>query len=406
MTETPSLKRSLSLPLITFFGLGDIIGAGIYVLIGKVAGYAGMYAPVSFFMAAVIALFTGFSYAELSSRYPRSSGEAFFTQEAMNRRLFSSAVGWAVVLTGVVSAATIANGFVGYLHLFVSIPDWLAIMMLVLVLGSLAAWGIIESVIAAALITLVELGGLLLVLWVAGGSLAELPERLPELVPPVSGTVWIGIATGSVLAFFAFIGFEDMVNVAEEVKNPSRNMPIAILLAIGISTVLYLLISLVAVLSLPLEELAGSRAPLAAIVQKSGGYQPTLIGLISIFAIVNGALIQIIMASRVIYGMVEQGGAPAIFAVINPKTRTPLRSTALVTVIVLTLALWLPLETLARTTSFVILIIFTIVNLSLFIIKRRIPRQAGAACYPVWVPVVGVVLCGSLVIFQTIILLS
>ncbi|HEX3034129.1 MAG TPA: amino acid permease [Thermodesulfobacteriota bacterium] len=403
MPEQPKLKRSLSLPLITFYGLGTILGAGIYVLVGKVAGMAGLYAPLAFATAAIIAFFTAFSYAELSARYPLSAGEATYAEEAFSRRWLSAAVGWSVVLTGVVSAGTIVNGFVGYLRIFVQLPDWLAITLLVILLGLLAAWGISESVGTAAIITLVEVLGLIIVLFVAGDSLATLPDHWQELIPPVEGQVWIGILLGAFLAFYAFIGFEDMVNVAEEVKDPGRNLPLAIFLAVGVSTVLYILVALVAVLSLPLGLLTESDAPLATIIEEKSGRSPIIISLISLVAVVNGALVQIIMASRVVYGMGYQGMAPRIFAKVNPRTQTPILATVLVTLIILVLALWLPIVTLAKATSFIILIIFALMNLSLLRLKiRREPHPVGIANYPIFIPGIGFLLCVGLLVLQLI----
>lgn len=399
MEPSTELKRSLSLVQITLYGLGTILGAGIYVLVGKVAGMAGLYTPVSFVVAAALAALTGLSYAELSARYPKSAGEAVYVQEGLRRRGLSVLVGWLIILTGVVSAATIANGFVGYLHVFVAIPDWLAITLLVLLLGALAAWGIGEAVLAASLITLVEVGGLLLVLFVAGGSLGDLPARLPELIPPADSGIWLGIMLGAFLAFYAFIGFEDMVNVAEEVKQPTRILPLAIIIAIVVSTVLYLLVSLVAVLALPPAELAQSRAPLALIYERATGSAPVLISLISIFAVVNGALIQIIMAARVLYGMSREGWLHSAFGKVNDVTRTPLLSTAFATLVVLILALWLPLVTLAKATSFIIMVVFALINLSLVRIKRRLPRPAGIRVYPVWIPVAGFLTATGFVLF-------
>jgi amino acid transporter len=392
MDGTSGLKRSLSLPLITFYGLGTILGAGIYVLISKVALHAGIYAPISFCISTLLALFTAVSYAELSSRFPRSAGEAVYVNEAFRKSWLSASVGWLVVLTGIVSAATIANGFVGYLHLFVDVPSQTAITLLVLGLGALAIWGINESVFAASAITLIEIGGLLLVLYYAGGALWTLPDRWTELIPPSDGELWSGIFVGAFIAFYAFIGFEDIVNVAEEVVDPRRNLPLAIFLAITISTVLYILIALVAVLSLPVEELIESDAPLATIVRHTG-HSDRVIGYISLLAVVNGALVQIIMASRVVYGMALEGGALGSFAEVNPTTRTPIKATLLIILFVLLLALWLPLETLARSTSFIIITVFFLVNLSLVVIKRTRPKQEGAASYPLWVPVTGSVLC-------------
>jgi amino acid transporter len=384
--STVQLHRSLSLPLITFYGLGTILGAGIYVLVGKIAGQAGMYAPLAFLLAGTVAAFSAFSFAELSSRMPLSAGEAVYVQEAIGLRWLSTLVGLMIVFTGLVSAAAITNGFVGYLNVFVVLPHALIITLTVVVLGALASWGILLSVAAASVVTLIEVGGLLLVLAAAGGSLLTLPERLPDLVPAANAATWQGIALGAFLAFYAFIGFEDMVNVAEEVKEPERNMPRAILLALGISTLLYLLVATTAVLTLPLEELAASSAPLATMYQRATGSPPTFIALISLFAVINGALIQIIMAARVLYGMGREGWVPRTFGRISPRTQTPIYSTVVVTAAVLVFALALPLVALAKLTSFVMLTVFALINFSLIRIKARSPSPGGAAVYPLWVP--------------------
>ena len=400
-TKPTALKRSLSLPLITLYGLGTIIGAGIYVLIGKVAGQAGIYAPVAFIVAAFIAGVTAFSYAELVARYPRSAAEAVYVEAAFGQRWLAGLAGWAVVAVGVVSSATIANGFVGYLHIFIEIPDWLAISGLVLVLGALAVWGISESAWTAAVITVIEVLGLLIVLLAAGDNLASLPQRLPELLPPLQLGPWIGIALGAFLAFYAFIGFEDMVNVAEEVKEPRRNIPLGIILALFISSALYLLIALVAVLSLPVAELSASNAPLADLVA-GAGWSPLSIGIISLFAAVNGILVQMIMASRMAYGMALQNTAPAVFARIHPRSRTPIYATVFVTAIVLVFALWLPLVTLAEITSFITLLLFALMNASLWWLKRRQPQPEGIVIYPVWLPVFGFLICIGLLLVQLV----
>jgi APA family basic amino acid/polyamine antiporter len=402
----PTLKRSLSLALLTFYGLGTIVGAGIYVLVAKVAGYAGLYAPLSFLLAALLATFTGFAYAELSARYPKSAGEAVYVQEGLRRRELSLLVGFLIIVTGVVSAATIVNGFVGYLHVFVIIPDALAITLVVLLLGALALWGISESVMAATIITLVEVGGLLFIVYVGGDSLATLPTRWHELLPPADAAVWQGILLGAFLAFYAFIGFEDIVNVAEEVRDPVRVLPRAILLALAAASVLYILVALVAVLALPPAELAETRAPLALIYERTTGSPPTVISLISLFAIINGALIQIVMGSRVLYGMSREGWIPNWLGRVHARTQTPHFATVLVTGVILVLALWFPLVQLAKFTSFVILVVFALINLSLLRIKRRDPNPAGVRTYPVWIPWAGFLSTSAFVLYQLVTILA
>lgn len=386
----PALSRRLNLPLLTLYGLGTTIGAGIFVLVGKVAGRAGMAAPVSFLVATLLAAVTAFSFAELASRYPRSAGEAIYVREGFGSHKLALLVGLMVVLSGVVSSATIVTGSVGYLQEFVDLSRIIAVLLVVSLLAGLALWGIGESVTAAGIFTILEIGGLLLVVWGASESLGALPARATELIPPLEGAAWIGIVGGAMLAFYAFLGFEDMVNVAEEVRDVTRTMPVAIMLTLGTSALLYALVATVSVLTVPPAELAASGAPLALVHERSTGGSATLITGIAIFAVLNGALIQIIMASRVIYGLADQGELPRVFSRVNQRTRTPVPATLLVAAIVLGLALFLPLEQLAEATSAIVLIVFALVNLALVLIKRRGgPPPAGVRAWPAWIPVAG-----------------
>lgn len=393
------LKRSIGLSLLCFYGLGTVLGAGIYVLVGKVAAVAGLYAPVAFLVASLIALLTGLSYAELSARFPKSAGEAVYVQQAFGLNWLSGVMGWAVVLTGLVSAATICRGFVGYLQVFVPIVPEVAISLLALVLIAIAVWGITESLMLAAAITLLEVFGLLLVLFSSSEYFSVLPERWPELIPPLDLVAWLPILSGAFLAFYAFIGFEDMVNIAEEVKAPQQNMPKAIVLVLLIAMPLYVLVALVAVMALPLSELATSKAPLVDILSKNGGADVQWIALISLVAVVNGALIQLIMASRVVYGLAEQGNAPAWLAFVHPKFRTPLPATLLLGGIIWLLALIFPLVKLAQLTSLIILVVFFCVNISLVFIKRQ-GVNSPTVSYPVWVPLLAALMCALLVAVQ------
>lgn len=404
-THRPQLRRVLSLPLITFYGLGTILGAGIYVLIGKIAGVAGIYAPIAFLIAAAVAALSGFSYAELTSRYPRAGGESIYIQQGFGIRALSTLVGLLVATAGLVSAATITHGFVGYLDVFVELPATPVIVAVVLALCGLAIWGILESAWAAAIATMIEIVGLLLIITVASPSLATLPERWPELLPAANAATWSGIMLGAFLAFYAFIGFEDMANVAEEVQDASRNLPRAILIVLVIATTLYLLVALVAVLSLPPAQLAASAAPLALIFEQTTDYPPTLIAAISLFAVVNGALIQIIMASRMLYGMSAAGWLPGVFAQVSARTGTPVIATVAAASGVLLFALALPLATLAKATSTIVLVVFALVNLALIRIKRRDPAPAGARVYAGWVPWGGLLLSLALLAFHLLTLL-
>ncbi len=396
----PALRRSLGLGLITLYGLGNILGAGIYVLVGKVVGTAGVHAPLAFVIAAMVAALSAFTYGELAARYPVSAGEAVYVDAAFGVVAISLSVGLLIALAGMVSAATLARGFVGYLHIFIQAPGYLIIVMLVLSLGAVAAWGIGESARIAALITLIEIGGLLLIVYVARESFAELPAQASTIFIPSSTIAWEGTMLGAFLAFYAFIGFEDMVNVAEEVEHPERNLPLGILVALVISTMLYFVVVLAAQLSVSAEALGQSEAPLALVYTTVTGGSPVVISAIGLFAVVNGALIQLIMATRVLYGMSTRGWLPAIFSRVNPVTRTPIIATAVVSVIILVLALWVPLVGLAGATSALILIIFVMVSIALIRLKVRQPNPAGIKTIPMWVPAIGAISSALLLTVQ------
>lgn len=384
-----TLKRTLSLPMMVLYGLGTTIGAGIYALVGEIASVAGYFAPISFLIASLMAGFTAISFAELCSRFPRAAGAALYVKQGFASERISTIVGLLVITAGLVSAAALVNGFVGYLHQFIGIDRAIAIVMLVLLLGVIAAWGIAESVTIASLITVIEIGGLLLVIGVSGEALTTFPSRWNELVPSMDIASWGGIYLGAILSFYAFIGFEDMVVVAEEVKEVERTLPLAILLTLGITTLIYMSLMVTAVLSLPPAELAASEAPLAYIYEYYTGEKAVAISVIGMFAIINGALIQMIMASRVLYGLSSHGQLPDLLGVVHHRTRTPLVATAVATVIVLILALIGRLASLAEATSVIMLTIFSIVNLALWRIKRRDPHPAGVKIFPTWIPITG-----------------
>lgn len=396
-----ALSRALSLPMIIFYGLGNILGAGIYVLVGKVAAHSAYLAPVSFLCAAVVACLTAFTYAELASRFPVSAGAAIYVHNGFNNRIISVITGLLIVLTGIVSAATIARGFAGYLDVFVRMPHWLTIIVILSLLGALAIWGIIESVRTAAIFTLIEIAGLILIITAGASLFEELPARIDQFVPSLDLGEWRGITLGAFLAFYAFVGFEDMVNVAEEVKNVRKNLPVAILLSLLIASILYIAVCSISVLAVEPVLLAQSEAPLADVYTRISGSSPYLISAISLFAVVNGALIQIIMSSRVCYGMSNQKWLPGWLGVINEKTRTPVNATLLITFIIIILALGFPLVTLASITSFCLLIIFALVNLALVLVKFRSPAGKDIFSIPVAVPVLGFVFCVLLLVLQS-----
>jgi len=385
----PVLKRDVGLTLFVLYGVGNIIGAGIYVLIGKVAGEAGFLAPFAFIVAALIAGLSGLSYGELGARFPISAREAVYLYRAFNRRSLSIAIGLLITLAGLVSAATMARGFVGYFRVFFDAPSAPVIIAVIVTLTGVAVRGIAESARVAAALTLIEVGGLLWVITVATPDWESLSAWTPADILPLSGSAWLGVLGGAFLAFFAFIGFEDMVNIAEEVRRPERTIPRGIVLAFIVSTALYVLVAVVAIATIPPAALAASDAPLADVYRLATGKPAIIFSLIGLVAVINGALIQIIMASRIFYGMSCNGWLPDWFSAVHPRTHTPVRATLTAGALTLTLALALPLISLARTTSAMVLIVFLMINLSLWRIKRHHPAPSGVRTLPLAVPAAG-----------------
>ena len=394
------LQRSLTLPLVTLYGLGVTIGAGIYVLIGATAGVAGVYAPLSFLLAALVMLPSACSFAELVGRFPVSAGEAAYVRHGLNSNVLSVVTGLLVVTVGTVSAAAICVGSVGYVQHFLALPDAVLITAIVFLMGAVAAWGIMESVTFAAIFTIIEIAGLFAI--IASGVLSETQplQDIARIIPSsFDAAAWGVILSAGLLAFFAFVGFEDLVNVAEETKTPAKTLPRAIFLTLGIATALYMLVTAIAVLSVPVEELAAAKAPLTLVFERVTAAPPAIITAIAIVATLNGVIVQIIMAARVIYGLAKQGNLPQVLGGVNSVTRTPLTATALVSSLVLLLALVFPLEGLAVMTSRITLIIFTLVNLSLLQIKRSgVPAPDNAFIVGRWVPVLGIVSCLALLL--------
>ena len=308
-------------------------------------------------------------------------------------------------LSGIVSSATISRGFVGYFQQFWGAPEVGVIIVLVATLCALAIWGIVESVRVAALFTLAEVFGLAMIIWIAFPDTGQLGSSLSAMAAPSDFVAWNGILLGGILAFYAYIGFEDMVNVAEEVRDPVRTMPIAILIALVVSTLMYMLVSIVAISSGSIEELAESTAPLAMIYQRASGAAPVLISAIAMVAVVNGALIQIIMASRVCYGLARQGWVPAKLGEVHPRTHTPIIATLLVSGVVLIMALWLPVETLARSTSLLLLIVFSLINLALWRIQRNPDIPPAEFRIPTWVPMAGFLSSSAFLVYQVVALI-
>lgn len=385
------LKRSLTLWLAVLYGLGVTIGAGIYVLVGVAAGRSGMHAPLAFVLAAVVMSFSAASFAELGTRMPVSASEAAYVEKAFNRPWLSLTMGLLVVLTATISAATISVGSAGYLGVFVDLPPNWIITLVVLSMGLVACLSTRQSVTLAGIMTLIELGGLVLIIAAGFGAGSGVVTRLPEILPaPGDIAVWVGLSGTTLIAVFAFIGFEHLVNVAEEMKTPSRTLPWALFLTLGLTALVYALVVWVAVVAVPPEELATSSAPLALVFERLTGMPLKTMSLIAIVATLNGIIVHVIMISRVLYGLANQGNLPTVLTRLNARTGTPLLATAIGIVAILALALAVPLAGLADLTARFTLVIFAMVNITLIRIKslETAPPARAFVCSG-WVPVAG-----------------
>ncbi|MFZ1813598.1 MAG: amino acid permease [Rhizobiaceae bacterium] len=368
--QPATLRRTISLPLLVFYGVGVTVGAGIFALVGEILRIAGTAAPSAFLLSGLIAGVTGFSYALLVTVFPKAGGEAVF----VNRGLGNIA-GWlagaGVTVTGIISSAAIARAFAGYTSELFTAPAFIPIVAVILLLTLIAMWGVRESVMFAALVTVLEVGTLIVVI-AAGLPTSESLPPFSQMVPLDAGLAALSpVLGGAILAFFAFIGFEDIENMAEETIDPARNAPRAIFWTLGITVLLYVALSVVAVSSPARDQVANSPAPVAVLFEAATGLDSSIVAAMAAVAMINGILVQIVMAARVLYGMANEGLAPLWLAKVHATRQTPLRATLTVSALVLVLALSLPLVRLAEMTSLVTLAVFALVNLSLFALGSR-----------------------------------
>ncbi|WP_422039164.1 APC family permease [Roseibium sp.] len=399
-TGTGSLRRTLSLPWLVFYGVGVTIGAGIFALIGEVLALAGDQAPLAFLLAGLIAGVTGVSYASLIRRFPKAGGEAVFVNRGVGSA-FARFAGYGVVATGTISSAVISISFAGYIREFVDLPEFLLVGLVICGLSVVAWYGVRESVVFAAAVTLIELGTLLVVIAFGAPLLTDLPEVARTLSPVLNIAVLSGILSSSVLAFFAFIGFEDMINMCEETVAPERTVPRAIFWTLGITLFVYALLAIIAALAEGREAIVASPAPMARVFEAVSGLSGKPVAAAASIAMVNGILVQIVMASRVLYGMGNEGLAPRWFSNVDPGRQTPARATVFVAAMVLLLALFFPLVQLASATSLVTLGVFALVNLALFRLGTR--ERSGNLHQRRWWGLAGVLLCLSIAGFQLLI---
>jgi APA family basic amino acid/polyamine antiporter len=374
---TSELKRCLTLPEIVIYGVGLILGAGIYVLIGSAAGIAGNMLWLSFLLAATVASFTAVSYAELSAMFPEAAAEYIYARSAFKWRGLAWIFGFVAIIVGFTTASAVAVGFASYLALFVPLDKTLLAAGLICVSTFVSFWGIKESARFNALATSIEVGGLLLIIAIGGYFIitGHVPlANLTELPPPISADapVWLPVVSAGALIFFAYMGFEDIANIAEEAQNPSQTLPRAFFYALLISTVIYVLVAIVAVSVIPFPELAASDQPLSLIMAKLvGGAAPEWIAVVALFATANTVLITLIVCARMMYGMAKSSSLPAPLAKVHKQRQTPYISAIVVGLISIGFLFFKEIEILASISDVGIFLLFLVVNLSNIMLRYR-----------------------------------
>ncbi len=384
------LRRTLSLWQVVLYGLGVTIGAGIYVLVGVAAGRSGFFAPLAFLVAAALLSFTALSFAELATRLPVAASEAAYVDAGFRNKNLTLSTGLFVVTTATVSAATVSVGAAGYVSVFLPAPPSVHVLIVVLSMGMIASCTTAQSVTLAGLMTMIEIGGLLAILAAGLWHADDLGSNLQDMPMNMQDVPWVGLVSTSLIAVFAFIGFEHVVNIAEEVRDPRRTLPKALFITLGLTALLYASVVLIAVAAIPPAELALANAPLALVYEKLTGQPLGMMSAIALIATLNGIIVHIIMISRVLYGMSRNGALPAGLGHVHPRTRTPLRATGIAIAVILALALAFPLERLAHFTAQGTLVIFFLVNAALARIRHDetiLPPEVFHA--PAWAPYAG-----------------
>jgi basic amino acid/polyamine antiporter, APA family len=389
------LKRAISRRLLLLLVVGDVLGAGIYALVGEVGGRVGGAIWTAFALALALAVFTAFAYAELVTKYPQAAGAALYVNKAWRKPLFTFLVAFTVMCSGLTSAGTLARGFGGdYLSVFVDLPTVLVALAFITVVALVNFRGIAESVRLNVVLTTVELIGLLLVVVVGLAAIGEAGGSIDAgraLDFEEGETVLLAIMGGAGLAFFALIGFEDSVNLAEEAENPSRNYPHALFGGLLIAGVVYLLVTVVASIVVPTGRLAGSSGPLLEVVQTGPLSLPEkLFSAIALFALANGALINMIMASRLVYGMSREQILPPALGRVHPTRQTPWVAILVTTGLAMILIVSGDLGDLADTTVLLLLLVFTAVNIAVLVLRRD-PVAHDHFRAPAVIPVIGAI---------------
>ncbi len=364
------LNRHMGLFHLTMYGVGLILGAGIYVLIGEAAGFAGNSMWISFLLGAIGAVFAGLSYAELAAIFPKAAAEYTFVKNAFKNNFLAFIVGWLTAITSIIVAATVALGFGGYFTQFVELPITIIAIFLIIILSLVNFIGIRESAWANTIFAIVTAAGLALIIFL--GFTAEPTETIDYFEAPNGIT---GIILAFVLIFFAFIGFEDMANVAEEVRRPKKTIPRAIILSIIITAVIYILVSFSVIRIMNWEDLSLSSAPLADAAHAVLGTNGSItLSLIALFATASTVLITLVAGARMLYGMGRSNSLPSLLSRVHPKTKTPWIAVIVILITSVGFTLVGDIVIVANITVFAVVITFAMVNLSVIVLRYTEPE--------------------------------
>jgi len=368
-----ALKKELGFWSLTLSGVGLILGAGIYALIGTAAGIAGNSLWLSFLIAAFLAVLTGLSYSELGSMFPKAGGEYIYTRKGLGKR-FAFIIGWFVAFEAMLAVAAVALGFAGYFKELIGIPILIGAIGIIIACAALNWIGVKETVRFGVLFTLIEAAGLLLIIFIGLPYMSSVSLTIPTDLSPVF--------VASALIFFAYLGFDDMAQMAEETKDASHTLPKALLTAVAITTVFYILVSLSALGVVGAEALAASNAPLALVASTAlGPWAFTLLAVIALFATANTVLFCMLSSSRVLYGMSMNKSLPKQLSWLTPG-QTPGLAVIFVCIVSLVFVMYQDLTFAANITNFVIFITFFAVNLSVIVLRFSKPKVKRAFKVP------------------------
>jgi APA family basic amino acid/polyamine antiporter len=404
-TEQPSLKRVMGPGLLLLFVVGDILGTGVYALTGRVAAEVGGAVWLPFLVAFAVAVLTAFSYLELVTKYPRAAGAALYTHKAFGIHFLTFIVTFTVMCSGLTSASSASKAFASnFAEAFdLSIGDGFALtaiaLAFIVLIGLINFRGVGESVKLNVLLTCVELSGLLIVIgigaWALGGGEGDL-SRLTDFTTADNENAFFSVTAATALAFFAMVGFEDSVNMAEETKDPVRIFPKVMLTGLCITGVIYVLVSISSVALVAPAELGEGDAPLLKVVQAgASGFPLWIFAFITMFAVANSALINMLMASRLLYGMANERVLPAILGRVHRTRRTPWVGIVFTTVIAFGLVWFADLAALGGTTSLLLLCVFTVVNIAVLVLRRDTVDHDHFKA-PTVIPVIGALACAYL----------